>query len=155
MAPLVHTTCIVLAAICYFHEAQVVAKNSSIQLRCLLGDIVPFYLDFTVYTTLYLAHDTRVGVKYNWSSTQILQVLVIKYKNKYKYFAFSPIKYSSTSSTDTPSTSTSVNIGWLIYGKYQGGNSLEIPPCQMITPVQVGNTRKYWEIQKCMYTCEY
>ena len=59
----------------------------------------------------------RVGVKYNWSSTQILQVLVIKYK--YKYFAFSPIKYSSTSSTDTPSTSTStstsVNIGWLIY----------------------------------------
>ena len=61
----------------------------------------------------------RVGVKYNWSSTQILQVLVIKYKYKYKYFAFSPIKYSSTSSTDTPSTSTStstsVNIGWLIY----------------------------------------
>ena len=58
---------------------------------------------------------SRVGVKYNWSSTQILQVLVIKYK--YKYFAFSPIKYSSTSSTDTPSTSTStsVNIGWLIY----------------------------------------
>ena len=53
---------------------------------------------------------TRVGVKYNWSSTQILQVLVIKYK----YFAFSPIKYSSTSSTDTLSTSTSVNIGWLI-----------------------------------------
>ena len=36
--------------------------------------------------------DSRVGVKYNWSSTQILQVLVIKYK----YFAFSPIKYSST-----------------------------------------------------------
>ena len=59
---------------------------------------------------------TRVGVKYNWSSTQILQVLVIKYKYKYKYFAFLPIKYSSTSSTDTPSTSTStsVNIGWLI-----------------------------------------
>ena len=55
---------------------------------------------------------SRVGVKYNWSSTQILQVLVIKYK--YKYFAFSPIKYSSTSSTDIPSTSTSVNIGWLI-----------------------------------------
>ena len=56
--------------------------------------------------------ETRVGVKYNWSSTQVLQVLVIKYK----YFAFSPIKYSSTSSTDTPSTSTStsVNIGWLI-----------------------------------------
>ena len=56
---------------------------------------------------------SRVGVKYNWSSTQILQVLVIKYK----YFAFSPIKYSSTSSTDTPSTSTStsVNIDWLIY----------------------------------------
>ena len=23
-----------------------------------------------------------------------------------------------------------------IYGKYQGGNSLEIPPCPMITPVQ-------------------
>ena len=63
--------------------------------------------------------DTRVEVKYNWSSTQILQVLVIKYKYKYNYFAFSPIKYSSTSSTDTPSTSTStstsVNIGWLIY----------------------------------------
>ena len=62
---------------------------------------------------------TRVGVKYNWSITQILQVLVIKYKYKYKYkyFAFSPIKYSSTSSTDTPSTSTStsVNIDWLIY----------------------------------------
>ena len=38
--------------------------------------------------------DTRVRVKYNWSSTQILQVLVVKYK--YKYFAFSPIKYSST-----------------------------------------------------------
>ena len=67
----------------------------------------------------------RVGVKYNWSSTQILQVLVIKYKYKYKYkyFAFSPIKYSNTSSTDTPSTSTSTststsmsaNIGWLIY----------------------------------------
>ena len=61
--------------------------------------------------------DIRVGVKYNWSSTQILQVLVIKYK--YKYFAFSTIKYSSTSSTDTPSTSTStstsVNIGWLMY----------------------------------------
>ena len=54
----------------------------------------------------------RVGVKYNWSSTQILQVLVVKYK--YNYFAFSPIKYSSTSSTDTTSTSTSVNIGWLI-----------------------------------------
>ena len=92
---------------------------------------------------------TRVGVKYNWSSTQILQVLVIKYTYKYKYFAFSPIKYSSTSSTDTSSTSTStstsVNIGWLIYtgntravipGKYQGGNSREIPPCPMITPVQ-------------------
>ena len=60
-----------------------------------------------------LSLSARVGVKYNWSSTQILQVLVIKYK--YKYFAFSPIKYSSTSSTDTPSTSTSVNIGWLIY----------------------------------------
>ena len=59
MAPLVHSTCIALAAICYFHEAQVVAKNSSIQLRCLLGDIVPFYLDFTVYTTLYLAHGTH------------------------------------------------------------------------------------------------
>ena len=65
--------------------------------------------------------NSRVGVKYNWSSTQILQVLVIKYKYKYKYFAFSPIKYSSTSSTDTPSTSTStststsVNIDWLIY----------------------------------------
>ena len=59
----------------------------------------------------------RVGVKYNWSSTQILKVLVIKYKYKYKYkyFAFSPIKYSSTSSTDTPSTSTSAIIGWLIY----------------------------------------
>ena len=42
----------------------------------------------------------RVGVKYNWSSTQVLQVLVIKYKYKYKYFEFSPIKYSSTSSTD-------------------------------------------------------
>ena len=28
----------------------------------------------------------RVGVKYNWSSTQILQVLVIKYK----YLACSP-----------------------------------------------------------------
>ena len=56
---------------------------------------------------------TRVGVKYNWSSTQIRQELVIKYK--YTYFAaFSPIKYSSTSSTDTPSTSTSVNIRWLI-----------------------------------------
>ena len=84
---------------------------------------------------------TRVGVKYNWSSTQILQVLVIKYK--YKYFAFSPIKYSSASSTDTPSTSTSVNIGWLIctgngyHGKYQGGNSREIPPCPMITPVRI------------------
>ena len=65
---------------------------------------------------------TRVGVKYNWSSTQILQVLVIKYK--YKYFAFSPIKYSSTSSTDTPSTSTSVNIGWLIY---TGNNRAVIP----------------------------
>ena len=50
---------IVLAAICYFHEAQVVAKNSSIQLRCLLDDIVPFYLDFTVYTTLYLADGTH------------------------------------------------------------------------------------------------
>ena len=74
-----------------------------------------------------------VGVKYNWSSTQILQVLVIKYK--YKYFAFSPIKYSST---DTPSTSTSANIGWLIYTENTtwGGNSREIPPCPMITPVQ-------------------
>ena len=48
---------------------------------------------------------TRVVVKYNWSSTQILQVLWIKYK--YKYFAFPAIKYSSTSSTDTSSTSTS------------------------------------------------
>ena len=64
----------------------------------------------------------RVGVKYNWSSTQILQVLVIKYK--YKYFAFSPIKYSSTSSTDTPSTSMSVNIDWLIYT----GNTRAIIP---------------------------
>ena len=53
--------------------------------------------------------ETRVGVKYNWSSIQVPQVPVIKYK--YKYFAFSPIKYSST---DTPSTSTSVNIGWFI-----------------------------------------
>ena len=68
----------------------------------------------------------RVGVKYNWSSTQILQVLVIKYKYKYKYFAFSPIKYSSTSSTDTPSTSTSTsaNIGWLIYT----GNTMAVIP---------------------------
>ena len=69
----------------------------------------------------------RVGVKYNWSSTQILQVLVIKYK----YFAFSPIKYSSTSSTDTPSTSTSVNIGWLIYT----GNTRVVIPLKY-RPVQ-------------------
>ena len=93
-----------------------------------------------------------LGVKYNWSSTQILQVLVIKYK----YFEFSPIKYSSTSSTDTPSTSTSVNIGWLICtGEYQGGISREIPPCPMITPVQYPLSGKYREIQKGMYTCEY
>ena len=45
---------IVLATVCYFHEAQVVAKNSSKQLICLLDDIVPFYLDFTVYATLCL-----------------------------------------------------------------------------------------------------
>ena len=44
------------AIICYFHEAWVVAKNSLIELRCLLDDIVPFYLGFTVYTTIYLAH---------------------------------------------------------------------------------------------------
>ena len=43
-------------AICYFHEAWVVAKNSFIELRCLLEDTVPFYLGFTVYTTIYLAH---------------------------------------------------------------------------------------------------
>ena len=98
----------------------------------------------------------RVGVKYNWSSTQVLQVLVIKYKYKYKYFEFSPIKYSSTSSTDTPSTSTSTKYKyecehWLayMYGEYQGGISRELPPCPMITPVQ------YREIQKGMYTCEY
>ena len=60
VAPLVHTTKIVLAAICHFHEAKVVAKNSSIQLRCLLDNIVPFYLDVTVYTTLYLAHGTHL-----------------------------------------------------------------------------------------------
>ena len=100
--------------------------------------------------------DTRVGVKYNWSSTQVLQVLVIKYKYKYKYFEFSQIKYSSTSSTDTPSTSTSTKYKyecehWLayMYGEYQGGISRELPPCPMITPVQ------YREIQKGMYTCEY
>ena len=44
----------VLATICYFHEAQVAAKNSSKQLICLLDDIVPFYIDLTVYTTLCL-----------------------------------------------------------------------------------------------------
>ena len=53
---------------------------------------------------------TRVVVKYNWSSTQILQVLWIKYK--YKYFAFSAIKYSSTSSTDMSSTSTSTYLNY-------------------------------------------
>ena len=79
------------------------------------GDVIP-----ESEKVKYLGHiicSDLIGVKYNWSSTQILQVLVIKYKYKYKYFAFSPIKYSSTSSTDTPSTSTStsVNIGWLIY----------------------------------------
>ena len=96
-----------------------------------------------------------VGVKYNWSSTQILQVLVIKCK--YKYFAFSPIKYSSTSSTDTPSTSTStsVNIGWLICtgntravfpGNYRpenialsNDNPCPIPPKWEIP----GNTKKH------------
>ena len=35
---------IVLPTVCYFHEAQVVAKNSSKQLICLLYDIVPFHL---------------------------------------------------------------------------------------------------------------
>ena len=90
----------------------------------------------------YLFAGSRVGVKYNWSSTQVLQVLVIKYKYKYKYFEFSPIKYSSTSSTDTPSTSTSTKYKyecehWLVYmyGEYQGGISRELPPCPMITPV--------------------
>ena len=36
---------IVFPTVCYFHEAQVVAKNSSKQLICLLDDIVPFHLD--------------------------------------------------------------------------------------------------------------
>ena len=59
---------IVLATVCYFHEAQVVAKNSSKQLICLLDDIVPFHLDFTVYTTLCLtapismAWDHDIGI---------------------------------------------------------------------------------------------
>ena len=54
-------------------------------------------------------------VKYNWSSTQIFQVLWIKYK--YKYFAFSAIKYSSTSSTDISSTSSSTYLNRSRYSK--------------------------------------
>ena len=79
------------------------------------SSLVPLASPTLTYASKYLVVHTRVGVKYNWSSTQIIQVLVIKYK--YKYFELSQIKYSSTSSTDTPSTSTStsVNIGWLIY----------------------------------------
>ena len=53
---------IVLATVCYFHEAQVVAKNSSKQLIRLLDDIVPFHLDFTVYTTLCLTAPISVSV---------------------------------------------------------------------------------------------
>ena len=58
----------------------------------------------------------RVVVKYNWSSTQILQVLWIKYNlYKYKYFALPAIMYSSTSSTDTSSTSTSTSTSTNTY----------------------------------------
>ncbi len=58
---------IVLATVCYFHEAQVVAKNSSKQLICLLDDIVPFHLDFTVYTTLCLTAPISMG-PWHWNN---------------------------------------------------------------------------------------
>ena len=61
VTPLVHMAKIVFfAAIFYFHEACVVAKNISIQSRCLLDDIMHFYLDFTVYATPYLAHGSHL-----------------------------------------------------------------------------------------------
>ena len=36
------------------------AKNISIQSRCLLDDSMHFYLNFTVYATPYLAHGTHL-----------------------------------------------------------------------------------------------
>ena len=58
---------IVLATVCYFHEAQAVAKNSSKQLICLLDVIVPFHLDFTVYTTLCLTAPISMG-PWHWNN---------------------------------------------------------------------------------------
>ena len=58
---------IVLATVCYFHEAQVEANNSSKQLICLLDDIVPFHLDSTVYTTLCLTAPISMG-PWHWNN---------------------------------------------------------------------------------------
>ena len=150
--------CISITAYMYLsisRKKMVARQLLSLMFFCF--ESISSYVNVNFFPSDYVNISTiRVGVKYNWSSTQVLQVLVIKYKYKYKYFEFSPIKYSSTSSTDTPSTSTSTKYKyecehWLayMYGEYQGGISRELPPCPMITPVQ------YREIQKGMYTCEY
>ena len=54
-----------LAAVCYFHEVYVVAKNIFIQLRCLLEDIGHSYLDLTVYdmpNSLFSSHTHFYGI---------------------------------------------------------------------------------------------